>query len=172
MNITNPEAEFLLALIERLKSKAPSIRSIEADLGQMENYPQGGRPPLSFPAVIFDIDDTAYDQTGELTQIGESVLVVRICQPSYSGSINSIHPDEINLKAVDYLNTEQEVFLALQGFSFGYASTMIRVSKKLEKRNDEYRVKTMRFSFGVEDNTANRPLSIARPDFSVNITKP
>ena len=167
MTIYNPLSEFVLFLIKRLKENAPSLRYVGADLGQMENYPQGGKPPLSFPAVLFEIDDTSYMQLGQNTQIGESILQVRVCQPSYSGTANNINPDSVNEVALNYMETEQEVFIALQGWSCGAVSSMVRVSNKTEKRNDEYRVKTMRFSFGVEDNTADKPISITVPDIEL-----
>lgn len=175
MIITNPVSEFIYFLLKRLRDKSPSLRYIGADMGQMENYPSGGKPPISFPGVLFDVDDTNYGELGQLTQLGESVLIIRVCQPCYSGIANSIAPDDVNIKALDYLETEQEVYLALQGWSCGAASTMVRISSKTENRNDEYRVKVMRFSFGIEDNTANRPMSVSLPDIELYgpfITKP
>lgn len=167
MEITNPIGQFYLSLIARLKAAAPSLRYIGADLGQMENYPSGGKPPVSFPAVLFDVDETAYEEMSQLAQTGESILIIRICQPAYNGLIDSLKPDAINQQAMDYLNTEQEVYLALQGWSSATISTMVRKSTKTEKRNDEYRVRVMRFSFGSEDYTAGNQISVAVPDMSL-----
>lgn len=163
MPITSPFANFYLNTIERLSTEAPIVRYIEQDLGQMDNYPEGGRPPVSFPCVLIDIDDTAFEEIGENCQLGEGILQVRVCQPTYSAA-NNLTPTEVRNTALNYYETEQQVHNALHGWAKDNISKLVRVSAKLEKRNDEYRVRVMRYRFGMEDNsTARVRNSVARP---------
>lgn len=165
---TSPFANLYLNTVDRLKEKAPLLRYIEQDLGQMENYPEGGKPPVSFPCALIEIDDTAFDEIGELGQLGEGILQVRVCQPSYSAA-NSLAPVEVRKTALNFYETEQQVHLALHGWAKDNVRKMIRISTKLEKRHDEYRVRILRYKFGMEDYSAE-PIKviIARPPVEIN----
>lgn len=157
-------ANLYLNTIERLAAEAALLRYIEQDLGQMEHYPEGGRPPVSFPCVLIDIEDTAFDEMGEQCQLGEGILQVRICQPTYSAS-NNLAPEEVRKTALNYYETEQQVHEALHGWAKDNFSKLVRVSAKTEKRNDEYRVRVLRYRFGMEDySTAPTKITITRPD--------
>lgn len=166
--ITSPFANLYLNTVDRLKDKAPSLRYIEQDMGQMEHYPEGGKPSVSFPCALIEIDDTAFDEMGELCQLGEGILQVRICQPTYSGASN-LAPQEVRKKALGYYETEQEVHLALHGWAKDNVGKLIRVSSKLEKRHDEYRVRIVRYKFGMEDNSTEPvKVKIRRPQVEIN----
>ena len=160
-------ANLYINTVARLTDKAPLLRYVEQDLGQMEHYPEGGRPPVSFPCVLIDIEDTAFDEMGEQCQLGEGILQVRICQPTYSAS-NNLAPDQVRETALSYYETEQQVHEALHGWAKDNISKLVRVSAKTEKRNDEYRVRTVRYRFGMEDySTAPKKVTIARPPIQI-----
>ena len=157
-------ANLYLNTIDRLTTEAVLLKYIEQDLGQMEHYPEGGRPPVSFPCVLIDVEDTSFDEMGEQCQLGEGILQVRICQPTYSTS-NNLAPEEVRKTALSYYETEQQVHEALHGWAKDNFSKLIRVSAKTEKRNDEYRVRVLRYRFGMEDySTAPTKVTITRPD--------
>ena len=67
--ITSPFSNLYLNAVARITDKAPLIRYVEQDLGQMEHYPEGGRPPVSFPCALIDIEEISFDETGELIKV-------------------------------------------------------------------------------------------------------
>lgn len=146
----------------RLVAKATSLRYIDQDLGQLDHFET--RPAVSLPCALIDIDDTVFEEAGELTQTGDGIVRVRIGLECYSPSSN-IQDESVVETALEYYEIEQEVFLALHGWGKDNFKKLIRVSAKTEKRNDQYRVRTINFKFGIEDTSA-LPVktTIARPD--------
>ncbi len=151
MPVTAPIANIYLQIVAQLKTACPNIAYIDQDLGQLEHYEL--RPAVSLPCALIDIDDIAFEHNGDNAQTGEGIVQVRIAHQPYSAS-NSLAPDEVRQKALDYYEREQDVYLALQGFSHDNFRDLNRVSAKTEKRNDPLRVRVIRFRFGMEDYTA------------------
>ena len=78
---------------------------------------------------------------------------------------DTLTPGWVQQRALEYLETEQQVFLAIHGWSAENASKHVRVSFKTEVRGDQYRVRQLRFRFGLEDYSAKPTrTSIARPE--------
>ena len=165
MSITSPFGNLYLQSKNRLMSNAPSLRYIDQDLGQLEHFDKV--PAVSLPCALIDIDDTTFQEAGELTQTGDGILKVRICLGSYSSSSN-LSPDDVVEEALSYYEIEQEVFLALHGWGRDNFKKLIRISAITEKRNDNYRVRVMKFRVGMQDDSATPLLTtIARPDLTL-----
>lgn len=146
----------------RLKDKAPSLRFIDQDLGQLDFF--DARPAVSFPCALIDIDDMTFDEAGEFVQTGEGSIVIRIGLDCYSPS-NGLVDEDVATIAMDYYEVEQEVYLALQGWADDNFGKLIRQSAVTEKRNDNYRIRKIRFKVGMEDESAKPTrVSIPRPD--------
>jgi len=151
MAVTSIFANMYLKLVDQLKTECPNIRYIDQDLGQLEHYDM--RPAISIPCALIDIDDIAFEHNGDNAQTGEGIIQVRIGMQPYSDS-NNLVPDSVREKALAFYEHEQEVYLALQGFSQDNFRDLNRVSAKTEKRNDTLRVRVIRFRFGLEDYSA------------------
>lgn len=162
MSTTSPFGNLYLQSKNRLTDKAPSLRFIDQDLGQLEHFEKV--PAVSLPCALIDIDDTTFQEAGELTQTAEGIFKVRICLGSYSSSSN-LAPDEVVDDALSFYEIEQEVFLALHGWGMDNFKKLIRISANTEKRTDNYRVRIIKFRFGMQDDSATPVLTtIARPD--------
>ncbi|WAC40568.1 hypothetical protein [Pedobacter sp. SL55] len=144
-------ANIFLTVQNRLKTEVPALKWIDGDYGQLEFYEQ--RPNVDWPCVLIDIDDGTFSNNGEFSQLGECVLIIRLGLPSYSQT-NALTPKPVIELALEYYNLEHAVNKALHGFQSQYFSTLSRVKADKEKRNDNLRVRTMRYTFTYADNTA------------------
>lgn len=162
METTSSFGNMYLKLRNRIAEKAPSIRYTDQDLGQLDFFDT--RPPVSFPCVLIDIDDMVFDESGELTQTGEGSIVVRVGFDCWSPSNGLVNEDVARL-SLEYYEGEQEVYLALQGWADDNFGKLTRQSVVTEKRNDNYRVRKMRFKVGMEDESAKpKRITVARPE--------
>lgn len=127
------------------------LRYADQDLGQMENYDI--RPAVSYPGVLIDMDETAFDDEAENVQRGNSIVQLRFFAPAWSAT-NNLVEGSIRLAGLKFYEVEQKVHAALQGYrpSGGYGK-LSRLSAKTEKRNDAWRVRVVRYKLLVEDYT-------------------
>lgn len=168
MSNNSPFGNLYLRLKDRLKDNAPSIRWIDQDFGQLDHFEL--RPAVSFPCTLIDIDETAFDESGgsELCQLGEGIIKVRIGLDIQAGT-NHLAPDSSIDDGLNCYELEQEVFEALHGYSADNFKKLIRVSAVTEKRNDQYRVRVLRFKVSMEDKSARpKKTVIARPNMELN----
>jgi len=146
-----------VAILQRIEDMVPAIRYTDQDLGQLENYET--RPPVSWPCLLLDFDAATYENLGRLHQSGRLQVVLRIGFAPFS-SANSLSPDTVRDKALEYYNVENEVYKALQGWEpLGPAKEplcqpLMRVQAATERRNDEYRVRTLVFATSYFDAEA------------------
>jgi len=151
MAVTSILGNMYLNIIQQLVDNCPNIKYFDMDLGQLEHYNE--RPAVSLPCGLIDFDEIAFEHNGDNYQTGEGILQIRIAHQPYSAS-NSLAPEEVREKALDYFEHEQAIYLALQGFSAGEMRDLNRVSTRTEKRNDTLRVRTIKFRFGLIDESA------------------
>ena len=161
--ITAPQAILFDALVERLKLKVPSLRYIEQDLGQLENYEI--RPAVTWPCSLIDIDEIKFSEAGNhLIQIGEGIISIRTGMVKYTDS-NNLVTAEIRKNALQYYEVDQEVYIALHGWAPPGFSKLIRVYNGKEGREDDIRVRISRFSYVYTDDSAKKATtSVPRPD--------
>lgn len=144
-------ANIFLTVLTRLKTEVPALKWIDQDYGQLEFYEN--RPNVDFPCCLIDIDDGTFSNNGEFSQACDGILIIRLGLPSYSQT-NSITPLPVIEKALEYYNLEHTVNKALHGFQSQYFSTLTRLKADKEKRNDNLRVRVMRYALNYIDNTA------------------
>ncbi len=164
---TSPFANIYNAVLERLAAKAPLLRYIDQDLGQLENYEM--RPPVAWPCALIDIEDVIFSDFGDnLGQNAEGFVQIRVGQQQYSPA-NKLAPKAIRDMALKYYDTEQEVFEALHGFTAPGFSKLLRRAVKNEQRNDDLRVRVIRFAFSFEDTTGSKKYTkLATPLPNIN----
>jgi len=140
-------ATMFLAIQAQIKTLA-SVKWIDQDLGQLENY--GDRPPVKFPCVLLDFETTEFSNLGQLAQVGEGTMLVRLAFAPFSHS-NGYTPDAYRQLALEYYNIEHNLHLKLQGFGSEKFGPMMRVSAVTEERNDAIRVRQLRYTISFED---------------------
>ncbi len=146
-------ANILLAVQERIKTVVPSIKWIDQDLGQLEFYSMD-RPPVLFPAALIDFSNTDYSDLSANQQIGEGILDIRLAVAAYTPSA-SVHSLQHREKALEYYNIEHELNKSLHGWCDDRLfSPLARTGAQTERREDNIRVRVLRFKFALQDNTA------------------
>jgi hypothetical protein len=139
-------ANLFLAVQTQIAAVA-SVKHVDQDLGQFEDE----RPPVTFPAVLIDVDNFIFSDAGENIQLANGQLILRIGFPPYSASSNVV-PTQYKQSAINYYDIEYAIHAALQGWSPGDAfGKLDRVSARTEKRTDNLRVRIVTYSIAFED---------------------
>ncbi|MBC7399832.1 MAG: hypothetical protein H7289_07780 [Mucilaginibacter sp.] len=145
-------ANIFLAVQQRLNSQLTDVKWIDQDLGQLEFYTT--RPAVNFPCLLIEVDDTDYSDEGENSQIGEGIIQVRLGLTVYTDA-NNLTPTLYKEKAIDYYNLEHRVNKALHGWCDGrFFNPLMRRKSFKEKRDDNIRVRVLRYAFAFRDSTA------------------
>lgn len=162
-------AQLLLALYDRIAAEVPEIRYMDQDFGQLEILDELGRPPVSWPCLLFDFTGTNYDQLLQQVQTGNLQLQVRLGFAPYSAS-NSLAPTDVKKKALQYYELENKVYVALQGWDAGgLCQPFTRTADGTERREDTYRVRVLTFSSQFEDTSATPAMQkVPRPPLEFN----
>ncbi len=170
--VTSPFAAIHLAIIERITAKAPAIRYIDQDLGQLDNYDL--RPAVSWPAVLIDVaDDWAYTENNSLGhQQATGSIVLRLALVKYTDS-NNLTPANIRANGLQYFEAEQQVIAALHHWAPPGCSRLLRRRAFTEKRDDDIRVRNITFAISFTDMVAQpATTTVPRPAPVVQATSP
>lgn len=149
-----------------VKAKVPEFRFISQDIGQLENYEI--RPAVSWPCCLIDIEDGRFTNAGDqLIQLAEKVVSFRLGMVKYS-DVNNLAPDAVVEQALQYLENENKLYANLHGRAVPGFGKFIRILDATEKRDDDIRVRIVKFSVSYTDDSA-KPLrtSVARPDVAI-----
>jgi hypothetical protein len=165
---SSPKGNLFVKVLERLKAKVPELRFIDQDMGQLENYAEGFRPPVAWPCALLDADDFNYSDTTANLQEGDGFVQIRIGVLQWSPT-NNLANDSVRLAGLEFWNLEQKVHEALHGWKDEGFSSLLRRSARLEKRNDNIRVLVCRYSVSISDQTTKKATTIrARPNAEIS----
>lgn len=169
MELTSPFANLFVQLIDRLNEKAPTIRFITQDLGQLENYEM--RPAVTWPCCLIDIDNFNFsDIQSKYHQMAQGTITLRIGLVKYT-DLSNLSPDQAKEAALKYLEVEQEVYTALHAWAPQGFSRCLRQVAVTERRDDDIRVRVMKFSLSFTDESAQpKKQTVPRPDLVVGTT--
>jgi hypothetical protein len=163
---TSPKGNLIAKVQDKLKTVS-DLKYIDLDMGQLENYAEGFRPPVNFPCVLLDADGFNYSDTSANLQEGEGFLVVRLAVAQWSPT-NNLVGDSIRLAGMNFWNIEQKVHEALHGWKDEGFSNLLRRSSNIERRNDNIRVLVIRYAVSISDQTTRKKVTVrARPDANV-----
>ena len=151
-----PFANIFLALQQRIQSAVPTIKYIDQDLGQLSN----ARPPVSWPCVLIDFEDFSFDDLSEQVQLSSGVVVLRLGFAPHSGSSQAT-PSTYIQQALGYYDIEWALHKAIHGWTpGGDVGSLTRTSVTTQKRNDNYRVREIRYSLSFEDYSTKRNITL------------
>ncbi|MBS0647376.1 MAG: hypothetical protein JSR97_12425 [Verrucomicrobia bacterium] len=164
--LKSPHANLLVAIIDRLKVKAPSLRFIAQDIGQLEHYEI--RPAVSWPCCLMDIEQLQYSDVNDSNlQLAQGSVSLRIGMVKYTDS-NNLVPTNVMENALKYYEVENEVFAALHGWKPQGFGAMLRRSTVTERREDDIRVRVMHFAISFTDESAKiARTTIPRPEGTI-----
>lgn len=165
--LNSPFANLFTLILERMKTKAPSIRFVAQDIGQLENYEI--RPAVSWPCCLIDIQQAQFSEANsENIQLAQGLISFRIGLVKYTDS-NNLVPGNVLENSLKYYEAENELYAALHGWKPEGFGALLRRSCVTERREDDIRVREMKFAFSFTDESA-RPMkrTIPRPDSIIN----
>lgn len=136
-----------LDLQERIKTEVPEIRFIEQNIGQIgiEDF----RKMVSFPAVIIDFSNTTFTALQGNVQLAEATITITLIFETFSQSYN-LAPSSVKEKALEFLDIEQKVYQALQGWENGNCTPMVRMNATSQNELG-LRIRILNFSTSFED---------------------
>lgn len=160
--MNSPFANIYNAIIEEIKTKLTgddAIRYIDHDLGQLETYnATTGKPSVSFPCLLIDFEDFKFDGEGENTQRAEGIVLLRLGFDAITPT-NNLTPTIYREKGLSIYDKEWQLHKVLQGWSpgdgFGYFT---RERATTEKREDNHKVRAIRYRLSFKDNSTLLPL--------------
>lgn len=147
---TTPFATLFVRLQAHLKTQVPDLRWIDQDFGQLEQE----RPPVSYPCALIDFTDWNFENWGENIQSAAGAVVIRLAFDAWSNT-NNLTPSLWKDKGLVFYDIEYKIYKALQGWkpdNYGY---LLRESVATEQREDNLRVRVLRFSCSFEDYGAS-----------------
>lgn len=163
--MNSPFSSLLTQIISRIAENT-NVRFVTQDIGQLENYEI--RPAVSWPCCLIDIDAFNFtDAQNNYEQLGQGSITVRIGLVKYT-DLNNLTPEAAIDNAVNYLETEQQVYKALHAWAPEGFSRCMRINTITERRDDDIRVRVLKFSISFTDESA-KPVkqTIPRPDLSI-----
>lgn len=166
MALLSPEANLLKGTIKLINDEVPEIRYISQDIGQLENYEI--RPSVSWPCTLIDIEDGVFSDTADQNiQIAQKIVSIRLGLVKYS-DVNNLSPEAVKDAGLQYLELEHKIYSKLHGKAVQGFGKFIRIADGTEKRDDDIRVRFVKFGVVYTDDSA-KPVrtKVARPDASV-----
>jgi hypothetical protein len=161
--ITDIFAQLFLDMQQQIAT-IPEVKWIDQDYTQLETYQDGYRPSVLFPCVLIDFDEWQWEDQGKGIQYGEGLISVRIGFPPYTPT-NALAPSPQREAALQHFEIERIVYEKLHGWSNGTFGKLQRRLSGTEKRNDNIRVRYMKFTSAVKDASAKPATSsVPRPD--------
>lgn len=161
MALTSKEAILFDAVLNRIAT-VPEIRYIEQDMGQLENYEI--KPPVSWPCALIDVDDLDFSEAGSnLVQLVEGFIQVRVGLVQYTQS-NNLVPTNIRENSYKYLEYVDKVNKVLHGWNAPGFGKLLRRKAVTEKRDDDIRVKILRYAVSYKEDLSAATQTAPRPD--------
>jgi hypothetical protein len=169
--MNSPFAEGYIAILNRLRTglTKEEMSHLDQELGQLEAYQPGGHPPVTFPCGLIDFDNFSFEQEGENIQRATGDVIIRIGYKPLSSS-GAATPTIYREKAITFWEIEWKLHKLLQDWSpgemFGH---LIRKRAVTERREDNIRVRELRYGFNFEDYSTKHALNTAAVNVEVLI---
>ena len=151
----SPFSSLYYQIMQRLQTEVPEIRWIDQDLGQLDHYEM--RPPVSFPCVLLDMDAFAPTALSGNIQLMQGAVSLRLAFDVWSAT-DSTTPDAWRDAGLAFYELEWKINKALMGWTPVGFSHLVRASTATEKREDNIRVREIRYEVQFEDRSAEPPI--------------
>lgn len=129
----SPIANLFLAIQDRILDQVPEIKYIDQNLGQYMH--EEFRKQMLFPCVLIDFPNTNFSEMQGNNQLGDLTIVATLFHDVWNNT-SSITPIEIKQAGLQYLETDQKLFMALQGWNPEYCEALIRTHSKSHNANE------------------------------------
>ncbi len=133
-------------IANHLREKLPELKTIDADKGQLADPEQAY--PISYPAVLIDLDAIDWNDMGNRAQNGKTNIGITVAVlPVHQSHQNSPTLDNY----VEQMEIVNQVYSALSGFM-----GLSRVKTYRQKRYDTIQAFTHLFKNTVVDRSAQK----------------
>ncbi len=161
----SPFLDIFMAMRQRLIDTASTSLYINQDLGQLRNH---HRPPVTWPCVLIDFENFEYENLAENVQTAKGTIVIQLGFAPYSNS-TQVTPEQYVQQAMLYYDMEMYLHQIFQGWSpIEMGGALMRTSVTTQRRNDNYRVRELRYSIAFEDYFTKRQLQMVPAELEIN----
>ncbi|MDM1093409.1 hypothetical protein [Myroides odoratimimus] len=141
--------ELYVKLIELLE-QVGDIRYIDMDIGQLNEEV----PPLSYPACLIDIAlPSCSDIQSDIQQVS-AIFSVKVITKSI-GETNSLTPEQVRAKSLEYLSLQDKVYKKLQGYEDSSFYSFSRKSVQPSNLRKDLKISVLTFETSFHDYTAS-----------------
>jgi hypothetical protein len=145
----SPEALLFLAIQDRILDQVPEIKYIDQNLGQYMH--EEFRKQILSPTVLIDFPNTDFSELQGNNQFGAVTIVLTLFYDIWDHT-NSLTPLYIKEAGLKYLEVNQKLYMALQGWNPDFCEALIRTQSKGHNANETgFRVKETTFTTQFED---------------------
>ncbi|WP_291122757.1 hypothetical protein [Flavobacterium sp. UBA6046] len=131
--MNSPYANLFLAIQDRILAEVPEIKFIDQNLGQYMH--EKFRESMLFPCVLIDFPNTNFSEMQGNNQLGDVTIVATLFHDIWNNTSN-ITPLTIKQAGLQYLETDQKLFMALQGWNPDFCEPLIRLNSKSLNQNE------------------------------------
>jgi hypothetical protein len=172
--MNSPFAEIFKAVQNKIK-EVTAIKHIDQDLGQLENYnfSRGEKPAVTFPCVLIDVEEGNAEELADNAETVIMSVLIRIAFPPYSATSQAVPPTYRD-KALAYYDLEWLINKKLHGWSpietsdINPTGSLSRKTFLTEKREDNIRVRAVRYTLSMEDYSTKDTVNKVRAALEVN----
>jgi len=141
-------SKIVLDLENRILSEVPEIKCIGQDLGQLTSSEDHSSHNIAFPAVFIEFTDSKYSNLATHHQLGEISLNIQFITETHLQMEHQL----AQTKNREYLEIENKLHQALQGWSLDYFSDLSRLQIQSENKTDMgLRLRSMIYTTEYED---------------------
>ena len=145
----SPYANLFLAIQDRITEKVPEIKYIDQNMCQYLN--EDFRKNMLFPCLLIDFPITNFSEMQGNNQLADADIVVTLFHDIWNNT-SSITPLEIKQAGLKYLEIDQKIYMALQGWNPDFCTPLMRGQNKSHNSNDiGLIVRETQFSSSFED---------------------
>lgn len=129
----SPIANLFLAIQDRILDQVPEIKYIDQNMGQymQEEF----RKNMLFPCVLIDFPTTNFSEMQGNNQFADLTIVATLFYDIWNNT-NNITPLAVKQAGLKYLETDQKLFMALQGWNPDFCEALIRTQSKSHNANE------------------------------------
>ncbi|WP_333662278.1 hypothetical protein [Chishuiella changwenlii] len=136
-------------ILEKLK-QINEIRLLDFDYGQLMEE----KPPISYPAVLIDIDYPLTQNISTTMQEVRILVKLTIVTKSLSET-NHLAPKPVRSKGLEFLRLRQKVYTKLQGFGNEEFFPFERKSMRTAQIRQGLKTTVLQFETSCHDDTAS-----------------
>jgi hypothetical protein len=137
----------------------PLFKYIAMDIGQLE---YADRPGVLFPALLIDFEAENYSDAAAGIQLCDCILLLRVAFAPFEDE-SGLAPSDVRTRALKYFDIEAKLHTVMQNLNDADFGGTTRISAAIEKREDNLRVRQLRYNIAWKDDSAFIQTTMPKP---------